>query len=57
MTVLDEVQLSKKYMHIELVEYYEWIARVSFNYYDLRKAKGISFGGQDAETVVNFRHD
>ena len=37
MTVLDEKKNESKYEHILLVEYYEWIARVAFKYYDLQK--------------------
>ena len=38
MTILDEIHQSSKYEHIELVEFYEWIARVAFKYYDIKKA-------------------
>ncbi len=53
MTVLNEVKFSKKYDHLVLVEYYEWVARVAFKYYDRKKA---ALTGQD-EHITDFRHE
>ena len=54
MTVLDEIHCSPKYNHIELVEFYEWIARVAFRYADLKKAH---LSIQQQKIVDVFRHD
>ena len=45
MTILDEVANSSKYDSLELVEYYEWIARVALKYYQLRKEHGLHDAG------------
>ena len=54
MTVLDEVHNTQKYNHIVLPEYYEWIARISFRYYDLKKQE---MSMVEQKTVDIFRHD
>lgn len=54
MTILDEIHDIRKYDHILLVEYYEWIARVAFRHADLKKAE-LSLHDQKITDV--FRHE
>ena len=53
MTVLDENHLKSKYHHILLVEFYEWIARIAFRFFDL-KNKLDELNNNRTEI---FRHD
>lgn len=54
MTVLDEHKHSKKYQHILLPEYYEFLGRVAFRYYEIRKEHGQIKEKKDKEHE-NFR--
>ena len=59
MTVLDEIHANRKYDHIELVEFYEWIARIAFRYTELKKAdlritKQQSFDVYKHEQICHF---
>jgi len=40
MTIVDETFENDKYHHILLAEYYEFLGRIAFKYYDLLKAEG-----------------
>lgn len=51
MTILDEMHDSRKYDSLLQVEFYEWIARVAFRYFDRRKERGL------LQVVDVFRHD
>lgn len=54
MTILDEIHQESKYDHLELVEFYEWIARIALRHADIKK---FSLAIDQESSVDVFRHE